>query len=430
MRNWLQAHPFVVLLLPLIAGIVICDRTGFPFNHGNEGLRDFPDSTGTYTVLIEDYPVEKAKTYRYAASTAYGKIFLYIRKDSTMAIPTIGDYVLLHAKVSTPDSIGSFDYATYLRRQGITGQTFVRPEDVQVVAHTQGGLRIRARRLQHRLVTRYHELGITGDEAGTLAALTLGYREDLDPDIKRSFQRSGASHILAVSGLHTGIVYTVIWALVTCFGLFRPLYEDRKRRILNGVLIICAMGCYALLTGLSPSVCRSVLMLAIFQAAYMCYRKPDSLNTIAAAAFIILALRPNDLFSVSFQLSFAAVLSIIYLTQYFNRLLPVPQKGWYSTPIRYFRDLVTVSLSAQIGTLPITLYYFHQVCNYFILTNIVVIPLALFITLLAFATLTIGWIPMVGTILAYPLYWLTWVLNHYTAFIESLPGAYSVLPMP
>ena len=285
-----------------------------------------------------------------------------------------------------------------------------------------------ARRLQYRLSQRYHELGISNPEAGTLSALTLGYREDLDPDIKRSFRQSGASHILAVSGLHTGIIYTVVLALLTGFGYWKPLYEDRKRRIVNGIIVIYIMCCYALLTGLSPSVCRSVLMLTLIEVAYMSYRNPISLNGITAAAFLILAFRPNDLFSVSFQLSFVSVIAIIYLEPLFSRLMPVPQSGWYATPLRYMRGLVTVSLAVQIGTLPLTLYYFHQTCNYFILTNIVVIPLAALITIFAFATLTIGWIPAIGTILAYPLKWLTWALNHYTAFIESLPGAYSVLP--
>ena len=176
-----------------------------------------------------------------------------------------------------------------------------------------------ARRLQHRLAQRYHELGILNQEAGTLSALTLGYREDLDPDIKRSFRQSGASHVLAVSGLHTGIIYAVVLNLLTGFGFWKPLYEDKKRRIVNGVIIIVVMVFYALLTGLSPSVCRSVLMLTLIEVAYMSYRNPIRFNSIAAAAFLILAFRPNDLFSVSFQLSFAAIVSIRLFYPYFKR---------------------------------------------------------------------------------------------------------------
>jgi len=461
MRNWLQVHPFVVLLLPLIAGILLCEYTGFPFDMPYAKHANFPDSIGVYAAVIEDYPVEKSKTFRYTASTNYGKIYLYLRKDSTKQFPSIGDGIQFRGTITKPDSIGSFDYGKYLRRQGIVGQSFVRSKDWQITGHTSGGIGIFARRLQYRLIERYRELGISGNELGTLSALTLGYREDLDPDIKRSFQRSGASHILAVSGLHTGIIYTVVWALLTCFGLLKPLYEDKIRRRINGVIIISFMFFYAFLTGLSPSVCRSVIMLAIIQTAYMCYRRPNGINGLAAAAFIILILRPNDLFSVSFQLSFAAVLSIILLEPLFSHLIPQKifssalknSEPWYIDtfsnkdffeniifPIsntaanfldklfRYIGGIITASIAVQIGTLPITLYYFHQTCNYFILTNIVVIPLAFCITLLAFATLTIGWIPFFGEWLAYPLNWFTWALNHYTAFIESLPGAYSVLP--
>lgn len=428
MRNWLQTHPFVVLLLPLIAGILLCDNIGISFPIQSNLPANFSDSTGIFAGVIEDYPVEKSKTFRYTASTNIGTVYLYLRKDSTKIFPTIGDCVQFRSTISHPDSIGSFDYGTYLRRQGIVGQAFVRANDWQITGHTGGGVLMFARRLQYRLSQRYHELGISNPEAGTLSALTLGYREDLDPDIKRSFRQSGASHILAVSGLHTGIIYTVVWALLTGFGYWKPLYEERKRRIVNGIIVICIMSCYALLTGLSPSVCRSVLMLTLIEVAYMSYRNPISLNGIAAAAFLILAFRPNDLFSVSFQLSFAAIVSIRLFYPYFKRLLPIPIKKWYGNILVDIRDTIAVSLAVQIGTLPLTLYYFHQTCNYFILTNIVVIPLAALITIFAFATLTIGWIPAIGTILAYPLKWLTWALNHYTAFIESLPGAYSVLP--
>ena len=319
MRNWLQTHPFVVLLLPLIAGILLCDNIGISFPIQSNIQANFSDSTGIFAGVIEDYPVEKSRTFRYTVSTNIGTIYLYLRKDSTKVFPTIGDCVQFRATISHPDSIGSFDYGTYLRRQGIVGQAFVRSIDWQIIGHTNGGILMFARRLQHRLAQRYHELGILNQEAGTLSALTLGYREDLDPDIKRSFRQSGASHVLAVSGLHTGIIYAVVLNLLTGFGFWKPLYEDKKRRIVNGVIIIVVMVFYALLTGLSPSVCRSVLMLTLIEVAYMSYRNPIRFNSIAAAAFLILAFRPNDLFSVSFQLSFAAIVSIRLFYPYFKR---------------------------------------------------------------------------------------------------------------
>lgn len=314
MLNWLQTHPFVVLLLPLIAGILLCDYTGFHFHILPDKQTDLVDSTGTFVAVVEDCPAEKNKTWRYTARIEDARVYLYLRKDSTRSFPQIGDIISVRTTIKMPDSIGTFDYGKYLLRQGIAGQGYARSADWSVIGHTRGGLLMFARRLQYRLSKRYTELGIPDREAGTLSALTLGYREDLDPDIKRSFRQSGASHVLAVSGLHTGIIYAVFVALLTGFGRWKPLYEERKRRFVYGAVIIAMLLFYALLTGLFPSVCRSVIMLLLIVLAYMTYRRPIPLNSIAAAAFLILIFRPNDLFSVSFMLSFAAVLAITYLT--------------------------------------------------------------------------------------------------------------------
>ena len=282
MTEWLRAHPFVVLLLPLVAGILCCDLTGKPFNLLRDTEVPWLDSTRIFRLTVMDYPVEKARTYRYTA----GNIYLYLSKDSARTFPELGDIVSVRTTVRRPDSLGSFDYARYLRRQGIAGLAFARSQDWQIVGHTEHlSLTMRARRLQHRLCERYRELGISDAESGTLSALTLGYREDLEPDIKRSFQRAGASHILAVSGLHTTIVYWVVFLVITCFGRFRPLYDDKWHRIINAALLIIFMWGYALLTGLTPSVTRSVIMISIIPICYVFHRNPLSLNTVAAAAF-------------------------------------------------------------------------------------------------------------------------------------------------
>ena len=286
-------------------------------------------------------------------------------------------------------------------------------------------LRIAAKRLQHRLVARYREVGITGNELGTLAALTLGYREELDPTIRQSFQRAGAAHVLAVSGLHTGIIYYVLWQLLTCFGYRRPLYEQKWRRRILSIIIIAAMWGYALLTGLTPSVVRSVIMVTIMQTAYMCYRNPLSLNSVAAAAFLILMVRPTDLYSVSFQLSFAAVTAILLICPKAIHI-PIAQE-WLSRPMNWIVNLLMVSIAAQLGTLPFTLYYFCQCSNYFLLTNLVVIGLATLITMTAFALLTIGWIPGVGEAIGFVIRWGVWLLNTVVGWIEGLPGAVSII---
>ncbi len=393
------------------------------------------DMAVVFQARITDYPVERAKTYRLTAEvTAYkdtawhatrGRVYLYMEKDSTVQALEPNKVISFRGKVKRGEAIGTFDYGTYLRRQGIVGTAYVAAGRWHVVGESEWfSLRIAATRLRHRLIARYRELGITGKELGTLAALTLGYREEIDPTVRQSFQRAGAAHVLAVSGLHTGIIYGVLWALLTCFGFWRPLYEEKWRRwILSGVIIVAMWG-YAFLTGLTPSVVRSVIMVTIMQVAYMCYRNPISLNSVAAAAFLILMVRPTDLWSVSFQLSFAAVTAILLICP---RAIHISCKpSWLSRPVDYIVNLVMVSIAAQLGTLPFTVYYFRQVSNYFLLTNLMVIPLAGVITMMAMGVLTVGWIPGVGEVLAVAVEWLVRVLNTCVGWVEGLPGAVAV----
>lgn len=427
-RSGLQARPFVALVVPLMALILMLPDKWLLRDTEVEWL----DEPHSFQARITDYPVERAKTYRLTAEmtavydTAWqatkGRIFLYMAKDTAVAALQPDDIIVFRSKVRRPDSLGTFNYATYLRRKGIAGTAYVRAKQWHLAGKSSHrSLRIAAVRLQHRLVERYREVGISGNELGTLAALTLGYREELDPSIRQSFQRAGAAHVLAVSGLHTGIIYAVLWALLTGFGLWRPLYEQKWRRwILSGCIIVAMWG-YALLTGLTPSVVRSVIMVTIMQAAYMCYRNPLSLNSVAAAAFLILMVRPTDLYSVSFQLSFAAVTAIMLICP---KAIHIPiDNRWISRPVDWVANLMMVSIAAQLGTMPFTLYYFRQCSNYFLLTNVVVIFLATIITMLAFALLTVGWIPGVGEILAVVVKWLVGALNSVTAWIEGLPGA-------
>ena len=213
--------------------------------------------------------------------------------------------------------------------------------------------------LQERLYGRLEEAGLEGDELATVGALTLGYKEELSKELRQHFQVSGAAHVLAVSGLHTGILYGVIVWLLTLGGRLRPMHENRIGRWALSLVVIAAMWGYAWLTGMTPSVVRAVVMVTIFEVGRMSYQRAFSLNTIAAAAFFILVARPTDLWSVSFQLSFAATAAIVLianktiyrdieLSRYRNTILG--QIG------SFFGGIIVVSLAAQIGTLPITIH--------------------------------------------------------------------------
>ena len=288
---------------------------------------------------------------------------------------------------------------------------------------------------QTTLVHRYQSMGLSGDALGTVSALTLGWKGDLDKGVIQSFQRSGAAHVLAVSGLHTGIVYAIIVFLLTLGGRLKPLYEATWQRAIQSLCILLLLWAYAVLTGLSPSVVRSALMLTLVEIARFCSRPPLTLNIVFFSAALILAIRPADLFNVSFQLSYSAVISIVA----FSSLLSSPITN-HKSPItnhqsqitkhplwgklgRGVFDLVWVSMAAQLGTIPFTLYYFHQLSNYFLLTNLIVLPLATILVPLGLIVLVLGNVPYLGAGLVWCLQKGTELMIVSVDWVQSLPGA-------
>ncbi len=271
--------------------------------------------------------------------------------------------------------------------------------------------------VQEHLYGRLAAAGLRGDELATVGALTLGYKEELGKELRRHFQASGAAHVLAVSGLHTGIIYGVLIGLLTLGGHVKPRYENRAGRWTISLLIISVMWFYAWLTGMTPSVVRAVLMVTIFEVGRMAYRQAISLNTIAAAAVLILLVKPTDLWSVSFQLSFAATAAIVILMSAFRHLVISKYRS-----LNYLTGILLVSIAAQLGTLPLTMYYFGQMSNYFLLTNLIVLPLATFLVPFGLLSIALGgsWL---GLTVSKATWALAWAMNHSVEWIEHLPGS-------
>ena len=277
--------------------------------------------------------------------------------------------------------------------------------------------------MQERLYQRLRDGGLSGDELATVGALTLGYKEELDKDLRHHFQASGAAHVLAVSGLHTGIIYGLLLALLTLGGRYKPLYENKWGRRAISLIIIAFMWAYAWLTGMTPSVVRAVLMVTIFEVGRMLYRQAFSLNTIVAAAMCILLVHPQDLWSVSFQLSFAATTAIVMGADRMGSIIKYNslKKTCWGKILNWFIGIIVVSLAAQLGTLPITIYYFGQVSCYFLLTNLIVLPLASLLVPCGLVSIVLGG-SLAGQCFTPVTRVLAWMMNHSVAWIESLPG--------
>ena len=414
--RWLAAHTWLIALVPLVAIIWLSGYMGKPLNLLKDTDVDYLDRDTILAMRLLSNAQERTKTFRYEAEVeGGGKVLLYLQKDS-MPMPVMGDVLLVETQVCRGGKSGKFDYGLYLRRQGIVGTCWALRRNWQLIGHEDDmGLKGLAKRSQYFLYQQYRKMGIEGQELGIISALTLGYREDLDKEVQRAFSASGAMHVLAVSGLHTGIVWGIVMWILTLGGLYKPLWEDKFRRWLLNISTIVLIWAYAFLTGLSPSVMRSALMLTFWALSSLLEQQTSRWNPLLAAAVVILIVNPLALWSVSFQLSFAAVAGIMLFGNSMQQAVVSKGRVWQSVS-----GLLIVSLAAQLGTMPLTLHYFGQTSNYFALTNLIVVPMAGILLSLGFSTLAMSWCA-VGEWLGLATKWCTWLLNQAVQWIESLP---------
>ena len=414
--RWLAAHTWLIALVPLVAIIWLSGYMGKPLNLLKDTDVDYLDRDTILAMRLLSNAQERTKTFRYEAEVeGGGKVLLYLQKDS-MPMPVMGDVLLVETQVRRGGKSGKFDYGLYLRRQGIVGTCWALRRNWQLIGHEDDmDLKGLAKRCQYFLYQQYQKMGIEGQELGIISALTLGYREDLDKDVQRAFSASGAMHVLAVSGLHTGIVWGIVMWILTLGVLYKPLWEDKFRRWLLNISTIVLIWAYAFLTGLSPSVMRSALMLTFWALSSLLEQQTSRWNPLLAAAVVILIINPLALWSVSFQLSFAAVVGIMLFGSSMQQAVVSKGRVWQSVS-----GLLIVSLAAQLGTMPLTLHYFGQTSNYFALTNLIVVPMAGILLSLGFSTLAMSWCA-VGEWLGLATKWCTWLLNQAVQWIESLP---------
>ncbi len=344
------------------------------------------------------------------------KSVLYLEPDSTMALPALGDTLLALVKLTPlppPQNPDEFDYKTYMARKGVFVTGFVRAQNYTVVPAQSLAWRYWPAHLQARAGRIFDSMGLAGDELAVLNALTLGDRTDIDRELNKAFTAAGVTHILSVSGLHVGIIFAILTLALSFLG------RSRRGLLIKNTVIIISLWIYAAVSGFSPSVNRATVMFSFVLAGKMMQRDISIYNSLAASAFFICLFYPMDLFSIGFQLSYLALTSLVYFQPYIYKLLYVPNKL-----LNYFWQLISVSVAAQIATLPLTLYVFHQFPNYFMVSNIWVIPLTGVTTYLSVALLLFNWVPYLSFALTWLLDKALWLLNSGVRFTEQLP--YSV----
>lgn len=309
----------------------------------------------------------------------------------------------------------NFDYVRWLHTRGVVAQTFVYYTHWQKAAVSLMPLsrfdrtKIRALRWRHRLLEQYGRMGLADQQYAVVAAMTLGDKSYLSRATRDLYAIAGASHVLALSGLHLGIIYTIL-TLLLGGGL-------RWRWLCQG-LILTAVWTYVVMVGMSPSVVRSATMLTICSICTALQRQRLSVNTLAFAAIVMLIANPPNLWDVGFQMSFMAVLAIAICYSPLFHLLPLT-----NNVLRWAWGLAAVSLAAQIGTAPLVLYYFGRFSTYFLLTNFIVIPAATLILYGAVAMLLTTPIAVLQHVVAQALGTIVQWMNNALAWTATLPGA-------
>ncbi|MBC2844445.1 ComEC/Rec2 family competence protein [Winogradskyella flava] len=295
-----------------------------------------------------------------------GKLLVNLKRDSLTESLDVDAILFTSSElenIQQPLNPHQFDYSKYLELQQVHHQLYIEKDKFRIVSNSKTSAYGYADQLRKTINERLISAGFKDDVLSIMNALLLGQRQTIDTTIYNNYVNSGTIHILAVSGLHVGII---LWMLNF---LFRPLLHLKYGNYIRPIVLVAILWSFAVIAGLSPSVTRAVTMFSIISIAMHLKRPANIYNTLAISAFLILLFKPTYLFAVGFQMSYLAVLGIVSIQ-------PILYKFWkpkYLIPDKLWQ-IFTVTLAAQIGVVPISLFYFHQFPGLFFISNLVVIP--------------------------------------------------------
>lgn len=295
-----------------------------------------------------------------------GKLLLNITRDSAGMDLRPGERVAVASevtKINKPLNPYQFDYSNYMEDLGVLRQVNVSKSEVLLLPESNSGIREVAGNIRGNIVLKLEQFSFEADELAIIQALLLGQRQEVSQEIYSNYAAAGVIHILAVSGLHVGII------LLLLNRILQPIERFPKGRIVKAILLILLLWGFALLAGLSPSVVRAVSMFSFVAIGMQLNRRTSVLNTLFISLLVLLLINPGYLTQVGFQLSYAAVLSIVLIQPHLYNLY----KG-ESRAIKYLWGILSVTIAAQIGVLPLSLFYFHQFPGLFFLSNLLILP--------------------------------------------------------
>ena len=379
-----------------------------------------------YSVTLVTQPQEKENSWKAEGEVemiqltggkwelSSGKVLLYFSKKDYKELLRYGDKLLLKGQpilITGPANPGEFDFKKFSTYRNIYHQHFLHSDSILLVGYKPINIAIeysiRARAWADRIIKQY----VQGErEQATTSALVLGLMDGLDNELIGAYAATGSLHVLSVSGLHVGIIY---WLMLL---ILKPLEKTTRGKWTLAIVSVLVLWAYAFITGLSPSVLRAVTMFSFVAVAKPWNQRTNIYNTLAVSAFCLLVYDPYLIMSVGFQLSYLAVIGIVYLQPLLLQFWE--PKRWLGIQVW---QVLCVSVAAQLATVAIGLFYFHQFPVYFLLANLFVIPASFFVLIVGILLIAVGYFSFLASPVGIVVTWFVKLLNGGVVLMERLP---------
>lgn len=403
------------------AGILICWLNNIA--HHPQWIGKNTTTPGYIKLVLNEPLTKKTKSFKAEASVVgyyvneqwieqKGKVLLYFSEDVKREKLDVGSVIITRKslqKILNPGNPAGFDYQRYTLYKGITHQLYLKTDDYVIGgAHQKQCLRASLFNTRKYILAILHHYIPEQRERGIAEALLLGYRDELDRELVQTYSNTGVVHIIAISGMHLGLIYGILLLL------FRPFKRWRYARYAYPCIIILLLWAFTFMVGATQSVVRAAWMFSFLAAAQTFRRNTNIYNTLAASAFLMLCYNPFVLWDIGFQLSYAAVLGIALVMK------PLSNAWIFENKLlQHLWNMTSVTIAAQLLTLPISIYHFHQFPNLFFITNIIAVPMGTIVLIGEIILVVLATFPAIAFWIGKAVSACIFMLNEFVLWVDA-----------
>jgi len=419
--NWLRGLIFYLIFICIGSLLVFIKNE----NNNATSLNNLTTTPKNVLLTLQEPITVKEKSFKTIARAnaifinnqwqpVSGNVLLYFKKQDSLPQLQYGSQIIVTAalqNIGNSGNPGTFNYREYCLFQGIVKQAFLNKKDYINLNQQKTFFLNKWIFFARDKMLNALRNNISGNNELSLAeALLIGYRDDLDRDLVKAYSNTGVVHIIAISGMHLGMIYGLLLLL------FKPFRKKSITKIIKPIVIVLVLWGFSFIAGAAPSILRSAVMFSFIAVGESFGKRSNIYNNLAASAFVIILFNPFSLWDVGFQLSYAAVLSIVLFSKHINNWFYFKNKL-----LKGFWSLNAVTLSAQILTLPFVLYHFHQFPVLFLITNLVAVPLSGFILYSELIILFFVWWPAAAHFIGLITEKLITLLNNFIQHVNNFP---------